>query len=124
MKLRIHRNSLRFRLNPGDVQKLDESGEMTESTLFGVGGAFIYSLQSVVGIDKMNALLTARGIVVKVPQMLVRNWRKSEQVGLETKQPLENGKELHILIEKDFECLDVPHDECGEALYPNPRKPG
>ena len=122
MKLRIYRNSLRFRLSPADVERLDSTGTVGETTSFGPEQEFSYSLRAGAKTNLMHAVLSSRGICVEIPAELVREWSRSGTVGLRHSQALSDGKTLDILIEKDFECLEGNSDEQNEALYPNPNQ--
>jgi hypothetical protein len=42
-------------------------------------------------------------------------------VSLEGDLPLDSGQSLHILVEKDFECLHSAN-ETGADAFPNPRR--
>jgi hypothetical protein len=122
MKLRIYRNSLRFRLSPADVAKLAGSGSIREITRFGGGQEFLCSLNVRAGIEAIQAVLSSNGISVEVPAGVAREWSKSETVGLHYSQPLGDGGSLEIAIEKDFECSDGSSEGPKEELYPNPKK--
>ena len=47
------------------------------------------------------------------------NGSASDRVGISGDQPLESGKRLSILIEKDFQCLHGDEARDPDA-YPNP----
>jgi hypothetical protein len=120
MKLRIYRNTLRFRLSPADVAQLAGSGWIREITRFGVGQEFLCSLQARAGIEAIRAVLGSNAISVEVPVGMAREWSRSETVGLRHSQPVGDGSSLEIAIEKDFECRDGSSEEPKEKLYPNP----
>ena len=122
MKLRIYRNSLRFRLSPADVERLDKTGNISEKSEFSQANVFSYILRTHPNIDSMRALLDPCTICVEMPQALVHDWSRSETVSLRHSQTVSNGKTLDILIEKDFECLEGQSDDFGAALYQNPNK--
>ncbi len=57
---------------------------------------------------------------MQIPEEDSRNWPSNEIVGFENTIRLQDGKELHLLIEKDFVCLDQPI--AGQKdHYPNPK---
>ncbi len=122
MKLRIYRNTLRFRLSPADVAQLAGSGSIREITRFGRSQEFSCSLHARAGLETIRAVLDSNAITVDVPAGMAREWSKSETVGLHHSQPLGDGGSLEIAIEKDFECRDGSSDEPREQLYPNPNK--
>jgi hypothetical protein len=122
MKLRIYRNTLRFRLSPADVAQLAGSGWIREITRFGLGQEFLCSLQARAGIEVIRAVLGSNAISVEVPVGMAREWSKSEMVGLHYSQPVGDGGSLEIAIEKDFECRDGGDEGESEQLYLNPKK--
>ena len=42
---------------------------------------------------------------IQVPRSGRNDWVTTDRVGISGDQPLESGKQLSILIEKDFQCL-------------------
>ena len=46
-------------------------------------------------------------------------WANSDRVGLQHTIVMENGKELFLLVEKDFVCLDETIEDQSDN-YPNP----
>ena len=46
-------------------------------------------------------------------------WANSDRVGLQHTNLMENGKELFLLVEKDFVCLDETIEDQSDN-YPNP----
>jgi hypothetical protein len=122
MKLRLHRNSVRYRLSPADVTRLDSGGSISETTAFGPELEFSYSLRVRADIEAMRAVLNNHSLSVEIPAALVHDWSNTRAVGLHDIQSFSNGKTLEILIEKDFECRDEGMNDPREALYPNPGK--
>ncbi len=51
MKLRIHGNSLRLRLNQAEVAQFSKTGYIEEALEFGTGARFTFSLESLSGVD-------------------------------------------------------------------------
>lgn len=122
MKLRIFRDSLRFRLTPAEVSRLDETGTVVETADFVPEAHFSYSLRTRADIPAMRARLESRAIYVEIPATLVHDWKSGDAVGLHNVQALADGKRLEILVEKDFECLEPQMNPPGEVFYPNPNK--
>lgn len=122
MKLRLHRNSVRFRLSPADVARLESGGSIAETTAFGPDIEFSYCLEARADIEAMRAVLKSHCLCVEIPAVLVQGWSRTEAVGLHDIQSFGNGKTLEILVEKDFECRDEKLNDPREALYPNPGK--
>jgi hypothetical protein len=121
VKLRFHGDSLRFRLTPADVARLVKEGIVAETTKFGPGSEFSYSLRTEANASTICAAVNSRGICVAIPSGMVHSWSQSDTVGLQHAQPVGGGETLEILIEKDFECLEG-RSEPSEIFYPNPNK--
>ena len=122
MKLRIRGDSLRFRLAQGEVARLLAGGRVSESVHFsgGVGDALTYSLQSSKSVAQVRARFAGREIEVDLPQVFVSHWADSDEVGIESTQPIGDGKRLHIMVEKDFRCLQPRPEEDERDNFPHP----
>ena len=119
MKLRIRGNSIRLRLQRGEVVQLAESGRVEDRVVFGPDEQLVYAVES--HRDQNIALLRAPGeIAVRLALEDVTEWAESDQVGFEA--IADNGEDgLTILIEKDFSCLITRSDVDDVGTYPNPR---
>lgn len=122
MKLRIRGNSLRLRLTKSEVEKFAQTGEITDFIEFGIEKSkkMSYSLVSKEDIKQVCADFNNGKISVFIPSNLADEWTQTEQVGLNTKQNLSEGKNLSILIEKDFVCLTKRKDEDESDNFPHP----
>ncbi|CAN5540798.1 hypothetical protein BH23BAC1_BH23BAC1_37650 [soil metagenome] len=118
MKIRIKGNSIRYRLTRPEVERFGETGYIEEKINFG-GNTLIYSLQEYKTDDQLTASFHGNKISVFMPESWKERWVDSEKVGFEGYQHNLNSESLHILIEKDFQCLDnVAEDQSDQ--YPNP----
>ena len=121
MKLRIYRDNIRLRLTPSDVHQLMTSRSLMETTHFPTS-TFAYICRLTADVAQPTAKFEANQITVDLPLAAAQRWADSPDATLAGSQPIENGRTLQILIEKDFECLLPGKDEPGVELYPNPRK--
>jgi hypothetical protein len=119
MKLRIHGNSLRLRLNQSEVAQFSKTGFVEDSIQFAPGASFAYALESLSSLSAPQALYSNGGLRILVPGADATDWVRSDRVGISGDQPLESGKALSILIEKDFQCLHGEEARDPDA-YPNP----
>jgi len=118
MKIRIEDNSVRYRLRRSEVDTLAETGSLWASTNF-PEGQFTYGLQALKGLTDLQAVYEVGKISIRIPEQWVKTWPASSQIGFET-QLKWNGATLHLLIEKDFVCLD--RDIASQTdQYPNPK---
>jgi len=110
MKLRIHGDSLRLRLNRSDVKQFLETGIRTESIHFGSGTKLTYILETSSQLTDIDAQYSQDCIRVLLPLGLAQEWASSDQISLSLDRPEGSGPTL--LIEKDFKCL---HDDEANA---------
>ncbi|WP_031429049.1 DUF7009 family protein [Flavimarina sp. Hel_I_48] len=118
MKIRIKQNSIRFRLTRSEVEQVCKQGHYEEETDFN-SGQFRYSVCTKEGIENLEAYFIENRITLYLPDTYATQWLDSEQVGFEHNMPLENGKELLLLLEKDFVCMDDNREDQSDN-YPNP----
>jgi hypothetical protein len=119
MKLRIQGNSLRLRLSQSEVAQFSKTGFVEDSIQFAPGASFAYALESLSSLRSPQALYANGGLRIQVPGPDATDWVRTDRVGISGDQPLESGKRLSILIEKDFQCLHAD-DERDPDAYPNP----
>jgi hypothetical protein len=114
MKLRIQDDSLRFRLTRSEVEALG-SGLAVERTVHFPGGRTLrYIVAPEAGAPGPRAAFDGDAIRVTLPGGRVNTWAASDEAGIEG-----NDGPLHILVEKDFQCLH--RDTAAEPdAFPNP----
>lgn len=120
MKLRIRGNSIRLRLTKGEVEQFAKSGFVEETLEFGPDQtAFKYQLIARSDETELARFDDGR-LFVSVPLEEVNAWTTSDQVGLEYSQPIDHGRTLRILVEKDFACLTERAGEDDSDAFDNP----
>src|SRR5271170_3801600 len=102
MKLRLHGNSLRLRLNQAEVAQFSKTGYVDETVQFGPGASLCYILESCSKITTPRAIFQNGELRVQVSCAALKEWVTTDQVGISGEQPQATGKPLSILIEKDF----------------------
>lgn len=122
MKLRIRGNSLRFRLTQGEVSQLLAGHGVSESVHFSAEDESVltYSLQTRDHGTQLRAHFADREIRVDLPRAVVESWANTDQVGIESAQPICDGKHLRIIVEKDFRCLQPRPEEDEHDHFPHP----
>lgn len=118
MKIRIKGNSIRYRLTKTEVDNFGANGILQDKTEFG-NNEFIYSLESSSSINNLAATLDGNKITLLVPEEIKNEWVNTNVVGFNNKMQIGNGKELFLLLEKDFVCLDNTFEDQSDN-YPNP----
>lgn len=115
-------NSIRLRLMQGEVDRFSTEGIVTTATWMGVSpdNCLTYTLKKSEESAAVAAYFEKGEIIVSVPFKLAEDWAGSKKVGIEAQMPLANGEQLHILIEKDFKCLQERPNEDESDAFPNP----
>jgi hypothetical protein len=119
MKLRIHGNSLRLRLSQTEVAQFSKTGFVEDRTQFTPGVSFTYTIETSSSLPAPEASYQDHWLRVQVPSSVAKEWFTSDQVSISSEQPIEAGKKLSILIEKDFQCLHGGEERDPDS-YPNP----
>lgn len=119
MKLRIHGNSIRLRLNRAEVAQFGDKGVVEDTIQFGPGAALAYSLERSGDGSIPHATFEGGAIRITVPSEAAGEWTTTERVDIRGEQQIEEGDTLSITVEKDFQCLHKDDEENAEA-YPNP----
>jgi hypothetical protein len=119
VKLRIHGNELRLRLNQAEVAQFSKTGFVEESIEFGPGARLAFSLESLSDLKTPQALYQNGWIRIQIPGARATDWVTTDAVAIAGTHNLGTGKNLSILIEKDFKCLHSPEPQDPNA-YPNP----
>lgn len=118
MKLRFHGNTLRLRLSQSDVARLVETGRVEEQVTFGAGQRLEYAIETGVveagEAGEMRASFEDGRIRVTLESPAAKRWIEGSEAGIEGK----TGP-LHILVEKDFQCLHGDAEQDADA-FPNP----
>lgn len=118
MKLRIKGNSIRIRLTKSEVDYFGSTGYLEEKIEFG-NSELIYAIKSNVNTNEITANFEGNTITVSIPENLKKEWVETDRIGLENKLDIGMGKQLFLLVEKDFVCLDNTFEDQSDN-YPNP----
>jgi hypothetical protein len=123
MKIRIKGNSLRLRLTKSEVEEFARSQRFEEKICFGknTDECLTYALEKS-SEKQVSATFTKGRITVFVPEATAQNWVKTDQVGFEAEQKIDNQNVLRILVEKDFACLTPRKNEDESDNYPHPKE--
>ncbi len=115
MKLRCVENSIRLRLRKSDIEELRKRQKVEESVAFGPQETFRFALMILPG-PAVKASFSQGRMLISIPEDLARHWMETDQIGLEAEQTYPGGNTLHILIEKDFPCLDRPEEDKSDTF--------
>ncbi len=120
MKIRIKENTLRYRLSKSEVAKLVEDGMIEERTEF-INTVLIYTICETEK-ECLSADFIQNKITLYVPKKALQEWANTDEVGIDFRMPLINGKTLYLLLEKDFKCADMAVNEDQSDYFDNPQK--
>ena len=112
MKIRIKNNGLRYRLTRSEVDAFARDGLFKETLQIG-DDVLTYILQRTAE-EVLSASFKNNIITMLVPEKMADEWTGTDKVGLEHKT-----NDLHLLVEKDFTCLDNVNEDQSDN-YPNP----
>ena len=118
MKIRIKGNSIRLRLTKTEVDNFAANGFIEEKTEFG-DTYFSYRMESSGHHQELAAAYLGNLITIFIPTAIAQNWTSTELVGFENKMDIGNNKQLFLLVEKDFVCLDNTFEDQSDN-FPNP----
>jgi hypothetical protein len=121
MKIRIKGNSIRYRLTKTEIDNFGMNGWLEEKTDFLNGSSFHYRLERKAGIQNLEASFSGNKICIFVPENIATEWTTTDIVGYDYQMKLGERKELFLLIEKDFACLDHTFEDQSDN-FPNPNK--
>jgi hypothetical protein len=104
MKLRIHENTLRFRLDDEELERLEETGHLESSVRFGPedGSRLVYSLTKAPGVKGISAALSGARICVGIEPERAERLTAGEEDSLEDACAVGEEGPLKILVERDL----------------------
>ena len=120
MKIRIKGNSIRMRLSRSEVDQFGKEGYLEERTEFGGGIAMTYALARHHTHAAITADFTHNKITMLVPGSVADEWTTTDVVGFSENMDIGDDKQLFLLLEKDFKCIDNTAMEDQSDNYDNP----
>jgi hypothetical protein len=117
MKLRCVHNSIRLRVRKSDLKQLTETGRVEETLTFPDNTTFSFALAVDAKLKRTVATYENQQITVYLPSMVAQLWILTAQVGIEVTPDESKGETLHILLEKDFPCLDRENEDKSDTFF-------
>ncbi len=114
MKLRCVQDSIRLRVRKSDLEQLKEKGMISESIGFGMGVAFVFSLAIREEVEEVTAEFQNCELQVYLPVSQAHQWMNSNEIGMEVAASVGHP---HILVEKDFPCLDRVEENKRDTFW-------
>ena len=119
MKLRIHENSIRLRLNRKEVAQFAANARLEQALEWGSGpqDRLVYGLEASESASEVTVRCSGQSIVIILPAALAQTWTSSDRVEVAADVSVAE-KHLSILVEKEFRRLHGA--KFDPDLYPNP----
>ncbi|MEM9022527.1 MAG: hypothetical protein AAGB22_02205 [Bacteroidota bacterium] len=122
MKLRIKDQTIRLRLTQTEVDTLAQTGVVSASIALAPGdaGTLTYEVAFSSSAAAVHVQFNECIIRVEIPANQGLAWAGSDQVGVANEAVPGATHPLHILVEKDFQCLHKrPHEDESDH-FPHP----
>ncbi len=123
MKLRLAADALRLRILRSELATLEAGGTLREVIRLAAGpsACITYSLSVRPGqIDNVEVACVCGVIQVSVSQRIFAEWCSPLQVGIYAGVQTGADRDLQVVIEKDFACLDAGADNRDTFEHPQP----
>ena len=117
MKLRCTENSIRIRIRKSELDQLATTKKVEEVVHFGNQVALTFSLTIKDSLEKVTATFLQNNLIVSLPRTVAHQWVNSNQVSIEVNNDISEEHSLHILIEKDFPCLDRENEDKSDTFW-------
>ena len=117
MKLRCTENSIRIRIRKSELHQLKATKHVEEKIQFGNQTTLTFALSINESIQRVDASFLHNNLVISLPQTEADQWINSNQVGIEVNNAISDEQSLHILIEKDFPCLDRENEDKSDTFW-------
>ncbi len=117
MKLRTTHNSIRIRVRKSELTRLQAEGRVEESIRFLNNVVFKFALLIEDMDSDLNANLEQNYLKLSIAKARAKQWITTNEVGIETYIALANGEQLHLLVEKDFPCLDRANEDKSDTFW-------
>ena len=117
MKLRCTENSIRIRIRKSEIEQLIKTKKVEEVVRFGNQVALTFALTIKASTQSVAASLVQNNLQISLPETIAQQWVNSNQVGIEVNNKISEENSLHILIEKDFPCLDRENEDKSDTFW-------
>ena len=117
MKLRMTHNSIRIRIRKSELDKLSKEGLVEETINLGNFVQFKFGLVINNRIERPLASLNNNYLNLSLPSNDANQWINTNQVGIEVNHSISENEQLHLLIEKDFPCLDRDNEDKSDTFW-------
>jgi hypothetical protein len=119
MKLRIHGDSLRLRLNRSDVEQFRNSGVCAESFRFTSDSRLTYTLETSSLLTVMEVQFFQDCIRVRLPLDMAEEWAGSGRISLSLSRPGDSAPVInsHCFFDERVQHCDAKRSSVGWHQY-------
>ena len=117
MKLRTTNNSIRIRIRKSELALLKNDSKIEEVIYFPNDVQFAFALAVAKEVEEISVSLNQNTLTILIPHNIAIGWINTNQVGIEYNLPISIDKNLHVLIEKDFPCLDRSNEDKSDTFW-------
>jgi len=117
MKLRTTQNSIRIRIRKSEIEIIKKDNVMEQSISFPSGVVFRFALSIDQSATEVTAVMNDNRLNLILPSDQAQKWIETNQVGIESFIQLPDNEKLHLLVEKDFPCLDRPEENWSDTFH-------
>jgi len=97
--------------------QLAKERRVEEKIRFGKEVILTFALCIDESVEQVSANFTNNNLVISLPKAIAIQWMNSNEVGIEVNNPVSDEHSLHLLIEKDFPCLDRPEEDKSDTFW-------
>ncbi|HNP21899.1 MAG TPA: hypothetical protein PKM63_13905 [Panacibacter sp.] len=113
MKVRIDKNSIRYRLRKSDIEKLQHKNAVKRSISF-PGAALTFELR-ITNTQEPTATFSGNSVMVGIPAGIASTWMTTDEVGIYHTVQFGDEK-LKMSIEKDFPSKDRTDEDKSDTF--------
>lgn len=117
MKLRTTHNSIRIRIRKSELAMLQQHKIVEESIRFPNQIVFKFALKIEAISEDLIVNLEDNYLQIIIAKAKANQWITTNEVGIERYIDLSNEEQLHLLIEKDFPCLDRENEDKSDTFW-------
>jgi len=99
------------------IEQLIKTKKVEEVVRFGNQVALTFALTIDASTQSVAASLVQNNLQISLPETIAQQWINSNQVGIEVNNKISEENSLHILIEKDFPCLDRENEDKSDTFW-------
>lgn len=102
MKLRLDKDTVKFRLSPDEIKTLKAKKFITEKYHLSEENGFSYSIQLIDHSDRCMVNFKSHCLELNVPKAIADKWMDSNQIGIKETIVTDQGSKIVLFVEEDL----------------------